>query len=393
MIASPKHRPCRQSGAAVVEFALLLLVLVPILFAALFVGDAVRFRLDVQGAVILAAWDHAVARWDHDADGQSPADVKPTFDAHARTLLCDHSIAQQRPGNASRDCGDVPAYSRRTLASQLLWSDEGGERWEDRGVRCSIDRSASSPQGPPGARSFHPEPRLGRIHERWTFGGKITCEATAWLYNHLIPGLFFSGRTTQPASSRGGGAGTLRSAGAPLLSLADRFAILADTWASDDPRDRPLERGCRAPGNADHGVLRRVEDLWSGGSVLARDREFGRFVAAHNDYAKANEFVAVRRGTGCIEGGTLSGIAGAVLGSDPSALVVSLRHPLRDPSRPGPGAETLLRPSGLLAGSPEDRFLTVPWDVEGIADPGYSRTFTNRGSYYLGCSRSGGCSR
>lgn len=392
----------RESGAAVVELAILLLVLVPILFAALFLGDAVRFRLDVQQAVTSTAWDHAVARWDHDADGKEPDDVRPAFDAHARALLCDHSMAHHRPGGASQDCGDqVPKHHRRTLAAHLLWSDEGGGDFRDRGVRCTYDRGAARPDHPLYPVPTPGELRLRGIHDRWTFGGQVSCEATAWLYNYFVPESPFPEFTDEKLADPkklpnlrdrfDGGAGVRRNAGQPHLSLTHRFAILADTWASDDPRDRPLAEGCRAPGEADHGVLRRVEDLWSGGDWLAKDLAFDKFVLAHNDYARKNEFIAVRWASGCREGETLATIGGAVLGADPSALVVSLRHPLRDRARPGPGKETLLRPSSLLGGSPEDVFFTAPWDVEGVAERGYSSTFANRGPYYLGCSRPGGC--
>jgi hypothetical protein len=328
-----------------------------------------------------------------------PPAAETLFDAHARKLHCDHSIAYDHPGAASHDCEDrVPLHHRRTLAAQLLWSDEGGPGWEDRGVHCSFDRAAARPQHP-----GHPVPlpadlRLHRLHDRWTFGGKVTCEATGWLYNYIVPGALFPefdrrklSKLENLRTSFDGGAGVRRNAARPHLALTDRFAILADTWASDDFRDRPLDRGCRAPGDADHGVVKRTEDAWSGGDWLAKDSNFDRFVLAHNTYARKNEFVVVRPASGCREGETLSGLAGAVLGSDPSALVVSLRHPLRDRARPGPGKETLLRPSGLFTGSPEDEFFTAPWDVEGVAERGYSSTFANRGPYYLGCSRPGGC--
>jgi hypothetical protein len=179
----------RRRGAAAVEMSITMVVLIPLIFFALFLEDFVYYRLNGQEPLISAQWDHVTPDYMKQA---------PDVGGMNRLKYCDHTAAfdsyQQQfdcqgAGGAEEDDdgggggglgisggggGSKIGHHHATGAHQC-WLG-GGQQ-----LRCSVDRSGGVDivQGKPMT-GFHGA-------TTWNRGGLATCSAQLNVFNWIIP--------------------------------------------------------------------------------------------------------------------------------------------------------------------------------------------------------------
>ncbi len=220
-----------ESGAATVEVAISMLVLIPTLLYGLLIQDILMGRLDLQEAVSAAAWDFST-HYERDPDNE--------VGRYNRLTWCNHTSALDT-FDEGRDCGTV----RPSL---------GAHRAESMNVRCQKDESAGRPMDIV-AMSFHNE---------YNQGGLFTCEVdNARFVNRIVPETFLQQWAQEDLAPDGSRiehhdlevdedpSGTW---GGLTLS-AYTFAILADPWTLHESEEY-------APGDTSGELWDRVNTIY-----------------------------------------------------------------------------------------------------------------------------------
>ncbi|MBE4747492.1 hypothetical protein G4177_04765 [Corallococcus sp. ZKHCc1 1396] len=158
----------RRRGAASVEMALSMIVLIPIFLYSVFLDDLLRYSLDAQEGALSTVWDYTVQDFT-----KAPTDVQ----RFARLTFCDHESGIDRPeamtGGKYDDC-EVPDHHKAVVA-HVCWLNANAKQ-----VTCQIDEGAG--------RSM--DPRHQAFHSQYTRGGLVQCEARAVVENYMLPETF-----------------------------------------------------------------------------------------------------------------------------------------------------------------------------------------------------------
>jgi hypothetical protein len=230
--------PIRPRGAAAVEMAISMLVLVPVFLYALFLDDLLRYSLDAQETALSTVWDYTVQDYS--------AKFNPWNAQHlARLMFCDHESGidsyEKMPSGKYRDCEETDHH--KALVAHVCWINDNAKQ-----VECH----ASGGVGDLG------DSLNSGYRSAFTQGGLMRCSARAVVENYLLPKQFLTQFTEENLSKnqwKGQGQkihdnsrdGTRDNA---YFLKQQQLAILVDTWAltrAEDERPGGTSKGSSAP--------------------------------------------------------------------------------------------------------------------------------------------------
>jgi len=227
--ASQKAPSRRERGGAMVEFALLNIVLVPLLLYAMFLMDAAYLKLDLQETVVAGVWDFSQrnteapadtsgVRASNSLDSNNGMELQATAKA-IRIVYADHTsafddggeVGSTGYGNASRlrgngDGSQGPSghmrhhtgfgaqYTFRFKAPPPNHEEDDAEEGTHSGdalegvgteldtqFKCSINRDMG----------WSLDPNMTAFGQSgYNAGGEARCESIAFIYNYIIPEKF-----------------------------------------------------------------------------------------------------------------------------------------------------------------------------------------------------------
>ena len=239
-------------GAAAVEMALSMIVLVPVFLYALFLDDLLRYSLEAQEAPLSTVWDATVQ--DHDPPSNQRGTPVASVQHNARLMFCDHESGQNRydkrsnvtlPGGGQEsrlsDCADTDHH--KALVAHVCWLNHGHDQKGQQAKQVTCEQKADG--GTFGERLHD------AFHAKYTRGGLVQCSARALVQNYLLPTQFlpeFSDVRLVNELWKGQGDQIHQNAIAGLTTntyflAQQQLSLLTDTWALTPPaHQRPDER-------------------------------------------------------------------------------------------------------------------------------------------------------
>lgn len=328
-----------ERGSAMVEMALSLIVIIPLVFYAILLNDLLATRLDLQEAVLSSTWDFTNQDYEQGAADDIVADVQHLD----RLMWCDHTSAIDSYDHAT-DCSGESHHTN--MGAHSCWLAPGAEQ-----ITCSVDAGVGQFSG--GV--------AGRFASDYTRGGMFTCTGRIAALNYFVPQQFFSEFSSVDLTDRekqsGSVHGSAQSAGGGdvFLYAEQRFSLLVDTWALNTTEDV-------APDDKSGRLYERVKTIYEGNAGYAA------FAAADLAFFGA----ALEK--------QLLNPAFPALGDDPLDPAVSILH--GDASSPPPKVR-------IEQDSGTGTYHATPWkDWE---DDPYSNTWDQRGKWYMGCEEAEQC--
>jgi hypothetical protein len=303
---SPRSNSRRRRGQAVVELAVAMLALLPLIFYALFLEEMLSYQLDWQEAIVTPAWDGLPY------DYMRSTNVRAEVQHFNRLTYCDHSAAYDAfPGGA---CNDETHH--QALTSHQCWMVPGGQQ-----VTCTLEGG------------------LGRdVDDRvygssgFNHGGLLHCTAKLGVMNYFLVNKIFNfeaedaltdkGKYTYDGDVHGDAAsGHAERQWVFGEKRPDAFGVLHDSWALTALADIIPTAGPPAAGNPLYDrVVRFYDDTGTQTSAVADARRFGELLA-QDQLLNAN-----------------ASSADHPLGDDPRTP--SLAYKAGDPSRSFPASPT-----------------------------------------------------
>jgi hypothetical protein len=225
----------RPRGAAAVELAVTMILLVPLIMYTLFLEDLLAYKLEEQEPTIVAGWDHITPDYQNDS---------PDVGGMNRLKYCDHTAAFDSYDQAY-DCNTDAVHHEAGTAHQC-WMVSGAKQLE-----CTNDTSL-------GTEILPAEQEFLAWHGAFNKGGMARCTATLAVMNYFLPNKFFnwaahsgSQREVTGKGKLGGEAAKTGSSNASVHSDAtgsegaksswvlkeEVFAVLDDPWALNVIRD------------------------------------------------------------------------------------------------------------------------------------------------------------
>ncbi|WP_426747973.1 hypothetical protein VZQ01_12965 [Myxococcus faecalis] len=274
-----------RRGAAAVETALCMLVIIPVFMYALFVDDLLRHTLDSQETALSTIWDYAVQDYPTKPKNPPPEGgaEEPFYgfngaQYYARLQYCDHESGLDSfgPGKGP-ECENDEGHHAEVTA-HACWLNPGAQQ-----VQCTLnqaDPNGGGGGGPAGAYNV-------TLHQAYMDdfgkGGVIRCSARLGVQNYLLPRTFLQdfsqvnlARQTKNKSDgihSNAQGGDLQDdprglAGDVYLLPWERIAIVTDTWA--------LTKEARyAPGTEDsdqENLYARVSQIYKSGDNPAYEQ-------------------------------------------------------------------------------------------------------------------------
>ncbi|HYO57628.1 hypothetical protein [Archangium sp.] len=370
----PSSRSRRSArGAASVEMAICMLVIVPVFLYALFLDDLLRYSLDTQEAALSTVWDLTVQDYSSKGDPS-------TVQHHARLMFCDHESGKERYASMTSHTGSegktTSNYSdcegqdhHESLAAHVCWLNDNAEQ-----VTCvGPDKSV----GAVNAGGLYDD-----YHARFTKGGLYKCRARAVVENYLLPKSFlpeFSNdhETVNLTKDQWQGSvhenstkGTKDNA---YYIKEQHLAILTDTWALTDAVD--IRPGQKDSGNA---LYQRVANVYQNRKNPGFEEMDKAAVSFFSDASDSLLNPSMTRPLAK----AFPGSTEVMKADDPRRPNISIKpHPRGDGTEP---TETI-RQGG--SGS-QDYFNTEwrDWDKDRNRE-----TYKKRGEFYMGCEDPEGC--
>lgn len=173
-------------GAAAVEMAVTMVVLIPLIFYALFLQDFLYYKLEGQEPTLSAAWDHVTP----DYMRSSPAgignmnrlkycDHTAAYDSYNRDFDCDatYSLSGNSggPGITVSATGHGDLGHHHAVGAHACWLG-GGQQ-----VQCTVWASVGQNLFPAS------RPFLTFNGSQWNQGGMASCSARLNVFNSIIP--------------------------------------------------------------------------------------------------------------------------------------------------------------------------------------------------------------
>ncbi|RYZ38164.1 MAG: hypothetical protein EOO71_25160 [Myxococcaceae bacterium] len=344
----------RSRGAASVEMALSMIVLIPIFLYALFLDDLLRYSLDAQEGALSTVWDFTVQDYT-----KAPTQVE----RFARLTFCDHESGIDRTnaigGDGSYlDCSDTDHH--KSLVAHVCWMNDNAKQ-----VTCTEGDKNAGSSIDPTHRGFQGE---------FTTGGLVRCSARAVVENYMLPEQFlpqFSkeklvkknwGKDNVGAvheNSQAGVEGTGRTDGNAYFLKEQKMAILTDTWALTQEADTE-------PGDKSGEIYDRVNFTY---------RRAPRYGIMAGDYATFSQKITQD---------LLSPLALA-MGDSPLTPNVGIKP--HTGSTPTPSIEI----SQEGRGGSSARYFTTEWrDWDSNKSMGIYQS-GDRGDWYMGCKDAEKC--
>lgn len=236
----------RARGAAAVEMAVSLIVLVPVFLYALFLDDLLRYSLDVQEAAVSTVWDFTVQDYTSELPTEGTRSKGPkggltVVQKQARNMFCDHESgidSFDRQTYTDKDTGEAfQSYPdcqetghHQALVAHVCWINDQAKQ-----VTCEHPEKNVGDLGDPLHRSFQGQ---------FTHGGLYKCSAIAVVENYLLPKKFLNNGFSKVDLSKKFWTTTDQSVHENSEDGADdtayyikqqQLSILADTWAVTRP--------------------------------------------------------------------------------------------------------------------------------------------------------------
>ena len=253
-------RTFRKTGAAAVEMAITMVVLIPLIFLALFLEDFIYYRLNGQEPLIAAAWDHITPDYmttAPDVGGMNRlkyCDHTAAFDSYDKEFDCQGAGGAEEPGDGDMATGGASAdigHHHATGAHQC-WLG-GGQQ-----VKCGINKLGGNGIVVGSAmQQFFGSP--------WNKGGIATCSAQLNVFNWIIPkgiskggGWLWSKKATTNRTQfgkKGGGSRDGEKSWGSDYGIGDAHKDGSSVQATDNQGDGEGEMGSWLMSKEQHAVL------------------------------------------------------------------------------------------------------------------------------------------
>ncbi len=328
------ERVGEERGGAMVETAISMLVIVPVVLYSVFLQDALSYKLDLQEAITAAVWDYTT----QDYQAKSTSDIQNTVQHVNRLTWCNHTSIYDSY-DRGYDCNDEGHH--QAVAAHACWYGDGAHQ-----VTCSIDT---------GYADFYFQPAITEFQSRFNKGGFVKCDARLSVANYLVPTEFLQNFASIKLYEKDQLSGSVHDSsrtGNVLVLEGQPFGLLVDTWALNRDGNSPWQI---SPDQKRGEIYERVKTIYQ------RNLGYLTAVAASADFfgsAYAKDL--------------LNPAFPLFLGDNPLTPNVSMRKGL-------PGDQQISQ-EGRRA-----KYFSYPWK-DWRRDP-YLRTSQNRGKYYMGNKR------
>jgi hypothetical protein len=219
-------------GAAAVETALSLLVLIPVFLYALFLDDMLRHVLDAQEAALSTIWDFTVQDYAKEPTNGEPFDGYSNVAGYARFMYCDHESGSDSfdTGVKPRECSDDidSEDHHQEVVAHACWLIPGAQQ-----IQCTLNDEQVGAYGVSLHQSYMDE--FGR-------GGLVRCSARIGVQNYLLQRSVFAEFTrvglAKDKQERSDGIhnnATSGHDGNAYLLPREQLSIVTDTWALTRP--------------------------------------------------------------------------------------------------------------------------------------------------------------
>ncbi len=337
----------QQRGAASVETAISMIVIIPVFMYALFLDDLLRYAADLQEAVLSTPWDFTIQDYNQpgklglaNAPGTAPVAGGTAVQKNARLMFCDHESSGDSY-NQSQDCESQNHHAGKALSGHVCWLNGDAEQIACESPRTNVgDFGDSTFGGYKGAFGNN--------------GGLFECHGREIVENYLMPKTFLQSfskvnlskenwkykGTDYHANAQAGDNDT-----AYYLEKV-HFSVVTDPWALND---RNL---AKPAGSTDGPVWDRVNNIYSG-----------------------------------IPEGTIAVNMARAFMVETVSQQLLIDPALDDPSTPRISFPSGVPPSvSVNQDSGSADYFSAPW-----RDSHYRDTYSNRGGFYMGCTSSEGC--
>ncbi|ADO76149.1 hypothetical protein [Stigmatella aurantiaca] len=336
-----------QRGAASVEAALSMIIIIPTFMYALFLDDLLRYAADVQETVTSTPWDLTNQDYAHSDEGGTGQDGTSgglaSVQHNARLLYCDHESSGDSYDHA-QDCDAENHHN--ALSGHVCWLNDGAEQ-----VTCdAVDKSVGD----------FSDSDFGRYKGKFSTGGLYRCHAQAIVENYLMPKTFLQqfSQVEQLSKENWKGKGSIhgnaQSGTDDTAYYLDKqfFAIVTDPMALN-----------YAAGGGDLAVK---PGTYSGDVYDRAESVYANNAAAKNVFQEYRTFKQSLKGE-------LLGTIGDEDGSQPNV------------SLPSGGEVT----QSITEDKGSTDYFATPW--EDGAGSQHQKTGEARGNHYMGCKEAAGC--
>lgn len=341
-------------GAAAVETALCMLVIIPVFMYAIFLDDLLRHMLDAQETVLSTVWDYAVSDYAAKPEGGEAFAGFGQTQGLARQMYCDHESGVDSYKANPPECDLRSMHHHQELVAHACWMHPEAQQ-----VECTVSQNAVGSYGV----TLH-----AAYMSQFNRGGLIRCSARSGVQNYLLPTTFLQefsqvdlakehmeGDVHDNAEKKGD-----RSKDTYYLPK-EHIALVTDTWAltkrqSFEPGESQKEEG---------DLYARVAQVYTNGEN-----------SGYTQMQAAAQTLVTQAISNKLLSPTLA-LAGARPGDDPTRVSMSIK--------PQNGAPTQLINQGLGAGT----YFNNEWrDWEANNN---EKTKQKRGDFYMGCQKAGQC--
>lgn len=374
-----------------VEFALLNVVLVPLLLYAIFLMDAPYMKLELQESVVAGVWDFSTRNSETLKNNQlggshsfNNQEEQWPVQGSIQMVYSDHTSAYDdgaEPGGPNYDSADHIKSSgsdhqkhHTGFGAQFAYRFEGGP---DTQFACTITDQDLSWTPEPSFRAY--------AGSRYVIGGQATCEARAWIYNYVMPQEVmqeFSKVEVSSLKMRTGDAHAHQDEGGNVANIEayETAAISFNTWA--------LRNGAE-DGDIDNADIGKPNMFGLPGFGGLGDNPFyqrvrhmyglnGAFVATYSLISlRALDFFNKAQSEKLLFAPMVP-----IPGPNPPVLPNIAGAYLTARYKPNE-AGVRQKPPGFMAGLMHKGFLSTPYDGPNNK---YKQTRDARGKYYMGCT-------
>jgi hypothetical protein len=358
-----------QRGAASVEAAISMLIIIPAFMYSLFLDDLLRYAADLQEAVVSTPWDFSGQNFTQPGSRglgsyrpkSEPYGGETLVQNQARLMFCDHeSSGDTYSADADQDCNSQDHHVGKALSGHVCWLNKNAEQ-----ITCEPVQTNIGALGDPVYSAY--KGRFGNT------GGLYECYGKEVVENYLLPKSFlqeFAGDTKMTKKN-------WKAAGTDIHGNAEkgdndtayyleqqRFAVLTDPWAvneipSADGNEKESQLDLAvAPGTKSGPLYDRVN------LVYQRNLLYAPMAGSVGNFM-------MTAGQKLLSPGALA------LGDSPLTPNVSLT---KAGTRP---PEQSIRQDKSTAS-----YYSTPWQ-DWNSDP-YKATNSARGKYYMGCNAANG---
>lgn len=221
-----------RRGAATVELAVLMIVLIPSILYTMYLEDLLFYKFDLEETVVSSPWDYA----NQDFRKYKGDEISGTVRQSAMQTFWDHTSAWNSYEQPNYDAKET--IHHQAMAAHQCWLAQGGQE-----IQCGIDSEVGLLIEPTFIWKNH--------------GGLASCNAILGVQNYFLPNKFFEwwgkvsitgdGKQTMKRHTAANSAIHTEAASDPFLYPKMTFGVLHDSWAlyktdDIDPTMHPMEQ-------------------------------------------------------------------------------------------------------------------------------------------------------